>query len=360
MRAYLKILTLLLLFSSCKTKNIRANQESILNNNSHIEDSIHHQIDKLPRLCEEGDYEKQFIDIGDCRLYTEIEGEGTPMVLINGGPGGTHHYLHPWFSQAAKFNQVIYYDQRGTGQSDFKPGKTGYSFEQAVDDLDKLRQELGIEKWIVCGYSYGGAIAQFYTATHPEHVKGVILISAAPVLKDDALNGTRQGDYISEEEGQKINEVNKLYSTGKITLQQLLYNKSINGDWKRQNFYRPTKEEFIRASLYEWVNDRGFNGIMSASLTKYDLENVFNACPIPTMICEGEYDLTWTSEKKEILRKNHPNAEFHLFEHSGHNIYYDEPDLFFSTLHHFVKELKPAKDSEIKKWKEQTHKILCL
>jgi proline iminopeptidase len=357
MKKYSKILIALLILSACKTANIRNDQETILDNISHLEDSIHYQIDTLPRLCDVLGMKKQFTDIGDCKLYYETEGKGIPMVLINGGPGGTHHYFHPWFSRAAKYCEVIYYDQRGCGQSDFNPGKEGYSFEQAVDDLDKLRQKLGIEKWIVCGYSYGGAIAQFYTVTHPGNTLGMVLIGGVPLLKDNVLNGSRGHDYLSAEEIQKIEEIYKLYNNQQITLQQLLYNKGINGDWKRQHYYKPTNDEAIRASLYEWVNDKGFNGV-SVSLSKYDLKNVFNSCPVPTLLCEGKCDLTWKAEKKDIMQKYLPNAQYVLFERSGHNIYYDEPDLFFSTLKKFVKHLEPATGGEIVQWKKQTDKII--
>ena len=47
------------------------------------------------------------------------------LVLIHGGPGGTHHYFHPWFSRAAGFARIIYYDQRGCGLSEFAPGEEG-------------------------------------------------------------------------------------------------------------------------------------------------------------------------------------------------------------------------------------------
>lgn len=357
MKEYLRLLTILSVLSSCQPTKVHENQEIILDNISHIEDSIHYKIDSLPRICDELKLNKQFVEIGDCKLYCETEGDGIPLVIINGGPGGTHHYFHPWFSKAAKYCKVIYYDQRGCGQSDFNSGKNGYSFEQAIDDLDKLRQKLGIDKWIVCGYSYGGAVAQFYTATHPNNTLATVYISAKPILKN-ALNGTRQYDYISEQESQKIKEIYKLYREHKITFQQLLYNKGINGDWKRQHYYKPKNDEFIRASLYEWVNDKGFNSTISSTLNKYDLNHVFDNCPIPTLLCEGEWDLTWKAEKKDIMKKYLPNAQFTLFEHSGHNIFSDEYELFFSTLKKFVKNLNPASEKAIEQWKIEVDKII--
>src|SRR5210317_1892362 len=73
--------------------------ETVLDEVVHLEDSIRHVVPKLPRLCDSADSVKEQVDIGGCTLFVEQQGEGIPMVLINGGPGGTHHYFHPWFSE---------------------------------------------------------------------------------------------------------------------------------------------------------------------------------------------------------------------------------------------------------------------
>jgi proline-specific peptidase len=355
MKGIFKILAIIFVFQSCQEKDL--NRETILDNISHVEDSIYYNMDTLPRLCDVLGMEKQYIDIGDCKLYYEVEGEGTPIVLINGGPGGTHHYFHPSFAKAKEYCKVIYYDQRGCGQSDFIKGE-GYTFKQAIDDLDKLRQKLGIDRWIVCGYSYGGALAQYYTTSYPDHVLGMVLIGSVPLLQDDLLSGTRQYDYISKEEQQKIDEIYKLYRSKKINLQQLLFNKELNGDWKRQNFIKPEKEEMIRLALYEWVNDKGFNSTMSGSYSRYNFKDVFNKCPIPTLLCEGKWDLTWKEDKPLLMKRNHPNAQYVMFENSGHSIYYDEPELFFSTLKKFAASLKPISSSTLHNWQIQSSAIL--
>jgi len=53
------------------------------------------KIAQAERLCDQMDIAQQMVDIGDCQLYCEIEGNGIPLVLINGGLGGTHHFFHP-------------------------------------------------------------------------------------------------------------------------------------------------------------------------------------------------------------------------------------------------------------------------
>jgi len=169
------------------------------------------------------DVEKQNIDIGDCKLYCEIEGDGVPLVLVNGGPGGTHHYFHPWLTKAKDYFKIIYYDQRGCGLSEYNAGD-GYSFEQAVDDLERLRKALKIDKWIVLGHSFGGGMAQYYSIKYPENLVGQVLVGSVPMMNRNAFNGTRQNDYSSESEIQKKAELFNLFTSGELTLAQYQYN----------------------------------------------------------------------------------------------------------------------------------------
>ena len=167
----------------------------------HIEEGIIREIPAVPRLCDSMDIRKEKVDIGDCKLYCEQEGQGTPLVLLHGGPGATHHYFHPWFSQAAKFARVIYYDQRGCGLSDYQPGK-GYNMDQAVDDLDRLRRALGIDQWVVLGHSYGGLLAQCYALKYPENLKGLVLVCASTGLHGEGLPSRAAGVPLSAGAGE--------------------------------------------------------------------------------------------------------------------------------------------------------------
>lgn len=328
-------------------------RETVLDQVVHLEDSLSHTVPYLPRLCDQTDSQKGRVDLGGYGLYVETEGEGVPLVVINGGPGGTHHYFHPWFSQLKDACKVIYYDQRGTGQSDFVPGADGYSFGQAVDDLEKLREELGIPQWFVCGFSYGGAIAQYYTATYPERVRGLILVSALPLFESDRFSD-EQGKYLSDSEISRRKELIREYVAGHLKMDALVYNLALNGDWKRQHFYRPTREETIRSALYEWVNDTDFNAIVSADLARYNLRDAFEGCPVPTLLFEGRNDLTWGPDKALVLSAAHPKAQFIWYDRAGHSLYQDVPGPFFSSLRDFVKTARPASARKIRKWRKNT------
>jgi proline iminopeptidase len=319
----------------------------------HLEPDLIRAIPQVPRLCDALSLRKEKVNIGDCNLYCEQEGQGTPLVLLHGGPGATHHHFHPFFSQAKNFARVIYYDQRGCGLSDHQPGQ-GYSVDQAGDDLDRLRQALGIDQWVVLGHSYGGFLAQYYATKHPESLRGLVLLCSSTGLHGTSLP-SRDYQFISPQEQQKISQIR---NTPGLSIAQLVYNIHLNGDWKRQNYYKPTREQLAQTALYGWVHDfdRNFNGVMGRSEDAVDLEGAFAQCPLPTLLLEGQWDMSWNTDKPERLHKNHPNAKLVMFEASAHSPFEDEPDQFFGVLRDFVTTLTPGSAAQRQQWKDELEK----
>jgi hypothetical protein len=122
----------------------------------------------------------------------------------------------------------------------------------------------------------------------------------------------------------------------------LVYNNHVNGDWKRQHYYKPSPERMAQIALYEWVQDDIFNGRMSQSAGRVDLTGAFDQSPVPTLIMEGEWDLTWGPEKREALAANQPHARMITFERAGHSIFSEDPDRFFPALREFIQGLEPV------------------
>jgi len=339
--------------------SIPEGRETVLDRVVHLEAGLLTEVPTAPRWCDRLELAGRRFDSGGAMLHVEEEGEGPALVLIHGGPGGTHHYFHPWFSRAAEFARIIYYDQRGCGLSDFVPGPRGYSVEQAVEDLEGLREALGLEKWVLLGYSYGGFLAQLYTIRHPERVAGLVLLSALHGLSMDL--GSRQEEFISPQEQARKDEILEELRerrkengwSSRETLQLLLYNWGLNGDWKRQHFFKPTSERFAQASLYEWDHDGDFNSIVSSSQERFDLSGAFEHNPIPSLVLEGEWDLTWGEKKRDALAGNHPQARYLLFENAGHNLYEEQPEAFFQVLAEFLGALHPVPPAAITVYQDE-------
>ena len=312
----------------------------------YLEKDLILEIPKVPALCAQLALDKKKVNIGDCNLYCEIEGKGVPIVLVSGGPGTSHHIFHPYFSKAKDFAQIIYYDQRGVGQSDYVKGM-GYIIDQAVEDLEALRKQLKVDKWIVLGHSYGGIIAQSYALKYLDNLKGLVLVASMTGLPNVDFESGRQGDYLSKEEAEKNRDIiRKYFSTKELSLEQAIYNMLLNGSWKRQNYYKPTKERMAQIALYEWKPSSydEFFDPLDEEANKKDLEGKFKDFKIPTMIIEGKWDLTWNTDKAEKFHKNHPSSTLVMFEKSGHSPFVDEENKFFDELKKFMEKVEGKKD----------------
>jgi proline iminopeptidase len=243
---------------------------------------------------------------------------------------------------------VVYYDQRGCGQSDYaKLG--GYTIEQAVDDLDRLREALGLNRWVVLGWSYGGVLAQCYTARYPDEVAGLVLVASGTDAMHLDLQPSRQFDLLAPEERKRIADIQR---TPGLTLEQRVFNAHLNGDWKRQSFYRPSTDELARVALYGWKHDPVFRASIGRCLTRTDLRGAFERCPIAILLIEGRHDLTWGADKAQKLQACFPESRLVVFERSAHAPFADEPNKFFSTLREFMKGLT-ENQSSLDIWKSQ-------
>ncbi|HSR17993.1 MAG TPA: alpha/beta fold hydrolase, partial [Ignavibacteriaceae bacterium] len=119
--------------------------------------------------------EGNYVLINGSKIWYETEGTGEPVLLIPGGPGNSHTYFHPWFSDLAENYKVIYFDAFGRGKSDRAKDSTEYTFNRDVEDIELLRKALGYEKWIIIGHSYGGMVAQDYALKYPGSIEKLVL-----------------------------------------------------------------------------------------------------------------------------------------------------------------------------------------
>lgn len=122
------------------------------------------------------------IEVPGGTLSCQIMGEGPPMVMLHGGPGMTHDYLVPGLKRLAESYTLVWYDQRGCGSSkdDAMTAET-INLATYVQDIEVLRAYFGLGKVSVFGHSWGGFLAMYYAAMHPECVEKLILVSPLPM-----------------------------------------------------------------------------------------------------------------------------------------------------------------------------------
>ncbi len=109
-------------------------------------------------------------------MYWEESGNprGPAILFLHGGPGAGATAVHRRFFDPTHWRIVIF-DQRGGGRSTPLAETEGNTPDHLVEDIERLRRELGISEWVIFGGSWGSTLALHYAETHPHRTAGLIL-----------------------------------------------------------------------------------------------------------------------------------------------------------------------------------------
>lgn len=124
-------------------------------------------------------------DSAGVELWYRVAGktEGMPLVFLHGGPGeGSQAFQAVGGPELEKTQRLIYFDQRGAGRSQRPKQPEAYSIAIMVEDLERLRLQLGVPKIALLGHSWGTILALEYAARYPEHASALVLAAAVPDL----------------------------------------------------------------------------------------------------------------------------------------------------------------------------------
>ncbi len=101
------------------------------------------------------------------------------LFLLHGGPGSNHLRFKQHSLELQEVAQLVFIDSRGCGQSK-KTKSSEYTLENNVEDVEALRNYLGLKKICILGTSYGGMVAQAYAIRYAKHLEKLILVATAP------------------------------------------------------------------------------------------------------------------------------------------------------------------------------------
>src|SRR5436190_11029508 len=122
-------------------------------------------------------YDTGMLDVGDGHhLYWELCGnpDGKPVVFLHGGPGGGSSPDHRRQFNPDKY-KILVFDQRGCGKSTPYASLEHNTTWDLVADIERLREMVGVERWLVFGGSWGSTLSLAYAETHPDRVTALVL-----------------------------------------------------------------------------------------------------------------------------------------------------------------------------------------
>jgi len=123
-------------------------------------------------------------DNNEITLYVRVAGDpasGNVLIAIHGGPGMTSDYMLNLEKLAGSDLAVVTYDQRGVGRSSSPQADPGnYTLEKYAEDLEAVRQAIGVDRVYLFGHSWGGIVAQRYATLYPTHIESMVLMGSGP------------------------------------------------------------------------------------------------------------------------------------------------------------------------------------
>jgi proline iminopeptidase len=266
-------------------------------------------------------------------IWYEVRGvgTGTPLLIVNGGPGFDHAYTHlgdPVWERFEKSRRVIFYDQRGNGRSsELKPGQSCTLADQ-IADLEALRAQLGDQKVDLLGHSWGGYLVMAYAAHHPEHLRRLVIVdSAAPKWSDTKF----LFNDIFPETTAKQDALNFADTLG---------DKKASSDslalYLSMLFYSAEKRDAAMPRLLKSDFHKTVNEAVSADVDRFDLNPELPKFAFPTLVITGRFDINVAPSVAWKIHKAIPGSQFAVFEQSGHIPYFEEPEAFARVLGAFL------------------------
>lgn len=284
-------------------------------------------------------FKKEFLKVSDLHtLYVEQCGnpKGRPILFLHGGPGGGTSADHRRFFDPHHY-RIVLFDQRGSGQSTPAAELRENTTWDLVADIEKIRQHLDIQDWIVFGGSWGSTLALAYAETHPARVKGLILrgiflcrpseinwfyqFGASEIFPDiwqsyqqhiptQEQNNFVQAYYkrLTHENAEIRLAAAKVWSKWEAATSRLIVDfKAIDA------FDDPTFAlQFARIECHYFINNAFFK------TNNYLIENISAIKNIPTVIVQGRYDVVCPARSAWDLHQAFPESVLKIVPDAGH------------------------------------------
>ena len=263
---------------------------------------------------------------------------GKPVIFLHGGPGGGIEPIYRQYFDPEKW-RIIIFDQRGCGKSTPHAELAENTTWELVDDIEKIREYLGIEKWVVFGGSWGSTLSLSYAITHPERCKALVLRGifmirnkeidwfyqegasniypdaweqyVKPIPEDERhdMVAAYYKRLTSKDESVRL-EAAKAWSIWEASTSKLIQ----SDDYLHQFEDAKVAEAFARIECHYFTHGGFFKS------ENWLLENVDKILHIPTVIVQGRYDVVCPMVSAWELHQAFPEADFEIVQDAGHSM----------------------------------------
>jgi proline iminopeptidase len=290
-----------------------------------------------------------FVDAHGVLIYYVAFGEGSPLVVVHGGPGADHTYFLPWLLPLARTHRLIFIDERGSGRSERLQDTSRYTVEAMVEDVEDVRVALKLGKISLLGHSYGGVLAQAYALKYEQNISHLILNSTFP--------STRQmNEVLAHEKAQmppeKLKRLNELEAAGLFGKGEIWEHGRYSEEYEKlawgvgyfpflygarpDSTYDPTEGGASTSwELYRAMWGEHGEFVIDGNLKSVEYVDRLPTIHVPTLIMAGDHDECDPSLSREMHEKI-AGSQLVILPNSGHMNFVDQPDLWQGTVEGFL------------------------
>jgi proline iminopeptidase len=273
-------------------------------------------------------------------LYVEESGnpQGKPVLFVHGGPGAASSPKYRGFFNPEKY-RIILFDQRGCGKSTPFANLEENTTWDLVEDMERIRRQLGIDTWMLFGGSWGSTLALCYAMTHPDKVTEMVLRGIFTLRKSELWWFYQEGashlfaDYWqpywneipAEERGDMIqayykrltsdNQAVRLSAAKAWTCWEAATSKLYPDPKTIEEMGKDTyADAFARIECHYFVNE----AFLERDGWLLEKENIDKIRHIPAVIVQGRYDVVCPLRSAWDLHTVWPEAALEITPTSGH------------------------------------------
>lgn len=280
-------------------------------------------------------------------LYVELCGTpgAKPVVVLHGGPGaGTSPFMRRFFDPSRY--QIVLFDQRGAGRSRPSGGLEANTTWDLVEDIDRLRRQLGLRRWQVFGGSWGSTLALLYAQSYPERVSELVLRGLFTMTKAELDWFYRGGaarfypeawsDFLSPlAPGERADPIGAYYS--RLTSPREDEQTRAARPWVRWETATAALRP-ARAGLVDGAYARAFARIEAHYFVhcgwleedRQILRDMPKIADLPGVVVQGRYDMICPPHTAVELARRWPGARLKLIDDAGHAL--SEPGIATELL----------------------------
>jgi proline iminopeptidase len=266
-------------------------------------------------------------------IYWEEIGNpaGIPVIFLHGGPGAGLSPQHRRFFDPHSY-RVILFDQRGAGKSTPLGEWRNNTTQLLIDDIERLREMFGIERWLVFGGSWGSTLALAYGQAHPQRclgfvLRGIFLCTAAEV--DWFLHGIEwfypelYEEFVAPIPVEERGDLLQAYTRRLLCDDPAVYWPAARA-WSRfegrRVFLLPQEEESSSDTLDLGVGRLESHYMANAAFLENDqlIRDLGRIAHLPAVIVQGRYDVICPPLSAHRLQRAWPGAVMRMVPDAGH------------------------------------------